>query len=103
MSMSFQWLNMRITEEQDRRQREAQILERLPQVLNELHDALAACLAEYTSAFGAESAEITHQPNRVHISVREEQDGKWQQISKVDITTVVSVPGFQIERGTEPL
>ena len=35
--MSFQWLQMRITEEKDRRAREAQILERLPRALDELH------------------------------------------------------------------
>ncbi len=101
--MSFQWLGMRISEEQDRRRREAQILERLPQVLAELHAALALCLADYTAAFGTEAAEMTLQPTRLHISIREEQEGKWQQISKVDISTVPSVPGFQIERGSEPL
>jgi hypothetical protein len=61
------------------------------------------CIAAYTKTFGEESAEIAVQSGRIHISVREEQDGKWEQVSKVDISTVPSVPGFQIERGSEPL
>jgi hypothetical protein len=101
--MGFQWLEMRIGEESDRRTKEAIILDRLPQLLKELHDALAGCIASYTGSFGTESAEITLQPSRIHIAVREEQDGKWRQTAKVDITTVPSIPGFQIERGTEPL
>jgi hypothetical protein len=101
--MSFQWLDMRITEEQERREREAQILERLPRALDELYDALTGCIESYNAAFGAESAEMTAQNGRIHISIREEQEGKWQQCSRVDVSTVPSVPGFQIERGNEPL
>ncbi|HLK66514.1 MAG TPA: hypothetical protein VKU19_23935 [Bryobacteraceae bacterium] len=101
--MGFQWLEMRISEEQDRRTKESQILERLPRVMEELHDALAECLEEYTGVFGKESAEITLQSSRIHVSVRELQDGKWQQVSRVDVSIVPSVPGFQIERESEPL
>jgi hypothetical protein len=101
--MNFEWLEMRITEERERREREAQILERLPRALDELYDVLAVCIENYTAAFGADSAEMTLQSSRIHISVREEQDGKWAQCSRVDISTVPSVPGFQIERGSEPL
>jgi hypothetical protein len=101
--MSFQWMQARISEEQDRREREAVILERLPRALDELYDALAACLESYTASFGAESADATLQGTRIHIAIREEQAGKWQQRAKVDISTVASVPGFQIERGDEPL
>jgi hypothetical protein len=101
--MSFQWLEMRIAEEQERRAREAQILERLPRALDELYDALAACIENFTGTFGAESAEMTLQNGRIHVSVREEQDGKWQQLSRVDISSIASVPGFQIELGSEPL
>ena len=42
--MSFQWLRMRITEEQERRNREAQIQDRLPRALDEFHSALTGCL-----------------------------------------------------------
>jgi len=101
--MSFQWLEMRIIEEQERREREAQILERLPRALDELYGALTWCIENYTTAFGTESAEMTLQNGRIHISIREEQDGKWQQCSRVDVSAVPSVPGFQIERGNEPL
>jgi hypothetical protein len=101
--MSFQWLEMRITEEQDRRKKEAIVLERLPRALEELHAALTGCLEEFTAAFGAEAAEMTLQSSRIHISIRDEQDGKWQQSAKVDISAVPTVPGFQIEHGNEPL
>jgi len=101
--MSFNWLQMRISEEQDRRAKEAQILEKLPRALAELHDVLAGCLADYTAAFGAESTEITLDSNKIQIAVREQVDDKWLQSAKLDISIVPSVPGFQIERGTEPL
>jgi hypothetical protein len=101
--MSFQWLEMRITEEQERRQREAQIRDRLPRAMDELYDDLAACIESYNASFGADAAEMTLQNCKIHISIREEQEGKWLQISRVDISIVLSVPGFQIERGTEPL
>jgi hypothetical protein len=101
--MSFQWLEMRITEEQERREREAQILDRLPRALDELFDALAGCIENYNATFGTDAAEMTLQSSRIHIAVREVQDGKWHQLSRVDISTIPSVPGFQIERGTEPL
>jgi hypothetical protein len=35
--------------------------------------------------------------------VREEQDGRWEQRSKVDVTLSPALPGFHIERGGEPL
>lgn len=101
--MSFNWLEMRITEEQDRRKRESQILERLPRVLGEVYDALGECIDSYASVFGKESVEMTLAPTRIHISVKENQDGKWVQSSSVDVTTVPSVPGLQIERGSEPV
>jgi len=101
--MSFEWLHMRITEEQERRAREAQILERLPRALDELYGVLTGCIEDYAAVFGKDSAEMTLQSSRIHISIREEQEGKWQQCSRVDISIVPSVPGFQIESGNEPL
>jgi hypothetical protein len=98
--MSFQWLDMRITEEQDRRKRESEILERLPRALNEVYEALTDCIESYTAAFGAESAEMTLQPSRIQISVREEQDETWKQRAKVNVSAVPAVPGFEIEGGT---
>ena len=101
--MSFQWLQMRVQEEQERREREAQILERLPRALEEVYRHLAGCVETYTGAFGPESADIHLQASKIRITVREEQDGKWQQHAKVEISIVVSLPGFRIERGGEPL
>ena len=101
--MGFQWLEMRISEEAERRHKEAQTLERLPRVLNELGEALAGCLNSYKASFGDESAEMVVHRDRIHIAVRESQEGKWQQSAKVDISIVASVPGIQIESGSEPL
>ena len=71
--------------------------------LEELHEALVGCLESYTASFGTDAAEITLQPSRIHLSVREEQDGKWEQSARVDISAVLSIPGFQIEHGNEPV
>jgi len=101
--MSFQWLNMRISEEQDRRLREAQTRERLPRALDDLHHALADCIESYTAAFGAEAAELTLDGDRISIVVREEEDGRWRQRATVEIVMVKTVPGFQINGGSGPL
>ena len=101
--MSFQWLGMRIQEEQERREREAQILARLPRALEEAHRHLALCVEAYAGAFGPESADIHLKASKIGITIREEQDGKWQQRAKVEVTIIASLPGFRIERGGEPL
>ena len=97
--MTFQWLNMRISEEQDRRRREAQIRERLPRALDELHGALAECIRCYTEAFGTEAAELQLDRGGISVVVREELDGQWQESARVEIKVVDSVPGFQMECG----
>jgi len=96
--MSFQWLNMRITEESERRQREADTLERLPQALDEVRAAIKACVDAYTLRFGPESAQLQSSIQRLRVVVRDETNGKWEQRSKVDITTTTELPGFHIER-----
>ena len=101
--MSFQWLQMRVQEEQERREREAQILERLPRALEETYRHLAGCVEVYADAFGPESADIHLQASKVRITVREEQEGKWQQRVKIEMSIVASLPGFRIERGGDPL
>jgi hypothetical protein len=101
--MSFQWLEQRVQEEQERRQREAQILARLPRAVDETYRHLAGCIEVYTDAFGPESADIHLQASKIRITVREEQEGKWQQRAKVEISIIASLPGFRIERGGEPL
>jgi hypothetical protein len=101
--MSFQWFESRVQEEQERRQREAQILARLPRALEETYQHLAACIEAYVDAFGPESADIHLQASKIRIAIREEQEGKWQQRAKVEISIIASLPGFRIERGGEPL
>jgi len=97
--MSFQWLHMRIQEEKDRRQRYSNTLERLPQALEDLYNQLKTCIQSYTASFGAESAEIVMLPNRIKISAREERDGRWHPVAKVEVILVPDIPGFRVERG----
>ena len=101
--MSFQWFQMRVQEEQERREREAQIAARLPVALEEVHRNLARCIEAYAAAFGPESADIHMQASKIRITIREEQDGKWQQRAKVEMSILASLPGFRIDRGGEPL
>jgi hypothetical protein len=96
--MAFQWLQMRISEENDRRQREAMILERLPRVMDEVHQGIADCVAEYAAAFGKESVEINYFMHKVRVTVREQKDGKWEKASKVEINTIPKPPSLRIDR-----
>ena len=101
--MAFQWLDMRIGEERDRRKREADILERLPRALNELRDLLRGCIAEYQNAFGPESAEVSGVLYRIRVTVRELRDGKWETAAKVEINVDNKLPGLQIDRAGKAL
>jgi hypothetical protein len=97
--MAFQWLQMRIQEERERMELQAKHLARLPAALQEIHDLLAECLQSYTDNFGASSADIVMFPNRIKVTVREERDGQWQVLSKVEVICDPELPGFRIERG----
>ncbi len=97
--MSFQWLSMRIQEEQDRRQKEAWIRERLPSVLAEVFDCLKTCTDEYRKAFGAESAEIRLDGNRIQATLREERAGAWQPRAEILVDAVAGLPGFRVDSG----
>jgi hypothetical protein len=101
--MTFQWLHMRITEESERRKREASTLEKLPQAFEELSGAMKACVDAYTRTFGPETAQLQASGQRLWVIVREEQNGRWEQRSKVDVSVVAALPGFRIERSGEPL
>jgi hypothetical protein len=92
--MSFQWLQIRITEEQERRERERVILERLPLALEELRASLAICVEAYNEAFGADSVTLALEQGALHMIA----DG-----GKIEIATDASLPGFRVERGTDPL
>lgn len=90
---------MRIQEERERRERQANNLERLPGALKDLYDILAECIANYNESFGADASDIALLPDRIKVTVREERDGKWHPISKVEVTVVPDMPGFQVTRG----
>jgi len=97
--MAFQWLQMRIQEERERRELQAKHVERLPSALKEIHDYLAECVESYTANFGADSAVIVLLPDRIKVTVREERDAKWQVLSMVEVVSVPDMPGFRVERG----
>ena len=94
---------MRITEEQDRRDREAQILARLPRVLDEVRESVALCVENYKESFGSESIELLHQGLKICVTVREEMEGRWEKSGKVEITVVTKLPGLHIDRNGDPL
>jgi hypothetical protein len=92
--MSFQWLQIRITEEKERRERESAILERLPRALKELRESLTVCVDAYNEAFGADSASLVMEEGAMHMLAGG---------GKIEIVTDASLPGFRVERGTDPL
>jgi len=71
----------------------------MPAALQEIHDYLAHCIQTYTENFGADSANIALLPDRIQVTVREERNGKWQPLSKVEVISVPDLPGFRVERG----
>src|ERR1035438_9881349 len=77
--MSIQWIEMRISEEKDRREREALVQERLPRALDELYGDLQQCVEAYRAAFGTESAEIGMRGAGIQVTVRKRRTGQWQQ------------------------
>ena len=38
-------------------------------------------------------------PDRIKVTSREERDGKWRDLSTVEVICVPEMPGFRIERG----
>ena len=102
--MAFQWLQMRIDEERERREREAAVLAVLPNALDGLHSRLKECVDAYRSAFGSEVADIRFFAGKIRVTTREQGNGKWEPASKVEITAVTTLPGFKIERdAVEPM
>jgi len=102
--MAFQWLQLRISEEKERRQREALVLERLPAALDELHANLAECIRAYTEAFGSEVAEIQFQDGKIRVAVLDRKDNRWDQIAALEISLILKPQGFRVEQaGKEPM
>ncbi|HUB79832.1 MAG TPA: hypothetical protein VMB03_13590 [Bryobacteraceae bacterium] len=96
--MPYQWLEMRITEESDRRRKEADTLERLPRVMDEVHHAIAGCVEAYAAAFGKESIELSYFLRKLRITLREQKEGKWEKSGKIEITTIPKPPSIHIDR-----
>ena len=89
--MAFQWLRMRISEEQERRRREARIREMLPAALEELHGTLTECVSAYNAAFGADTATIKLQPPWIRVDMCEPP-------VTLEIAAEPDIPGFDVRR-----
>jgi len=100
--MNLQWLQMRIGEEQERRQREDNIRNRLPSALEELHESLTECLDSYKEAFGPRAATMHFVSGRMRIEIRDEVETRWVTRAEIVIANDLTLPGFRIERGAEP-
>jgi hypothetical protein len=92
--MTFQWLQMRITEEKDRRERENNILNRLPSALDELHVELERCIEAYNEAFGAGRAMLETAASAIHVTTGD---------ARVSVMLDPMLPGFQVDRGESKL
>jgi hypothetical protein len=80
---------MRIGEERDRREREAQILGMLPGAIDDLRTQLSACVDAFNSAFGAGAGRIEQTPRGLSVT----GDG-----APVEIVIDTELPGFQVHR-----
>ena len=89
--MSFTWLSMRISEEQDRRKREQEILARLGPALDEMQETLTSCLTAYNSAFGVGSAVVRREGTVLRVKVQDPP-------GEVRIAVSTKLPGFEVER-----
>jgi hypothetical protein len=101
--MSLEWLQTRIAEEKDRREREARILERLPRALEEVRANLAECTEAYAEAFGPDAARIRFEESRIVVTIREPRQGSWEETARVEISMAPKLPGLQVEGAGEPL
>jgi hypothetical protein len=101
--MGQQWLDMRIVEERERREREAATLAMLPTALGELHATVEECVRDFDRTFGPGAAEARLEGGRIHVEVRDQQGGKWVARPPVFISLIPELPGFLVEAGTETL
>lgn len=92
--MSFQWLEMRISEEQDRRARENAALSRLDEAFTELRQHLGNCVEAYNQAFTDSVARLE--------TIKGEGDAPAIRVTnrdvQVEMTIDVQLPGFQIDQ-----
>ncbi len=87
--MTFQWLQMRIGEETERRDREAQVLARLPSAIDELEGHLTACVEAFNAAFSGSPARLT----RNQLDMRIQGEG-----GTAEVVAVLELPGIEVRR-----
>jgi hypothetical protein len=85
--MSFQWLQMRITEEKERREREDAILNRLPTALEEIRLQLAECVDAFNAAFACGEARLEMVQGAIHVTSGE---------ARVEVSIDAALPGFRV-------
>ncbi len=100
--MTFQWIQLRISEEQERRNREDVVRARLPLALEELRDALCICASEFNTAFEDQAAEVASVANELRISVRQQRGGSWKDRARVTVSVNPELPGFTVAGAGEP-
>lgn len=92
--MPFQWLQMRISEENDRRRRERATLDRLPSALDEVRQELQSCVETYCKAFGEELATLGGTAQKIRVTTP---------AGKVEVALDSTIPGLQVNREGAPL
>ena len=95
--MSQEWMQLRIQEERDRRKIEADTRARLPEALLALHAALLSCIEGYGNEFGRDAAGAELSGSGIRVTVRDQQDGRWERRAEVEINIVPALPGFRVE------
>jgi hypothetical protein len=83
---------MRIAEERDRRQREAEILARLKPAIDDLRHILADCLHAYNTTFGPFASSIDADDGGFTVRVDDPP-------GEVRVDAMPGLPGFHIHRG----
>ena len=97
--MAYQWLVMRISEENDRRKKEENTLQRLPTALDEVFSEVKDCVDEYKNSFGDDSVDLQRSTGKIRVVVHGEKE------ARAEVVTSPKIPGFQVDRGVggEPL
>jgi hypothetical protein len=101
--MSFQWIQMRIAEEKERRNREDVVRARLPLAMEELRTALGACASDFNRAFEDQAVEVSSASNGILVSVRQQSGGSWSNRAKVTVSVNPELPGFVVTNGGAPI
>lgn len=87
--MSFQWLQIRITEEKDRRERENNILNRLPAAFVDLRSQLTECIEVYNEAFPEAKGALEEAEGVIRVRAVD---------ARVEIQLDPALPGFHIDQ-----